>query len=244
MNTRNAKCPSGLVCDVRGIPGDKFGLLDNNQLRRSGQWGSKLLSICCLGIEDPGPYTLDSDGKINWQDVLEGDRSYLTVQIRIAMYGPDYTFPMQCWVPGCREPFKSGWTVNLETDLPVKTLADEDLAAFRNGNRLEGMLPDGRKFWFRLKTGKDDVTAVKFGTKADAVIPTAVSRIYEVEGTPQGGLRRLFEQDDIPLAFAALREMDKHDCGIETTFSIECPKCGAIKDVEIPFGEGFLIPKK
>lgn len=235
-------CPSGLSGEIRGITGKNFELLTNRQLQRSGLFVDKMLTACWLGTLDPGPYEVGEDGKPDWQKILSGDRFYTIMQIRIAMYGPKYGFAAQCALPACRHPFE--WDVDLESGLEVKALAKEDLEAFRNDNKIEGVLPDGRKFWFRLATGSDEVKIAKLANQASAFIPAIVARLHGIEGVQPGGLRRFFENEEISLAFAVLQEMDKHDCGIETGFEIECPKCGSIKEVQIPFDQGFLIPSK
>ncbi len=240
-------CPSGLSGEIRGITGKNFELLTNRQLQRSGLFVDKMLAACWLSTLDPGPYEVGEDGKLDWQKVLAGDRFYAVMQVRISMYGPKYTFPAQCSEAKCRNPF--GWEVDLENDLPVKLFAPADLEAFRNGNRLEGDVPGStpenpRKFRFRLATGSDEVKIAKLVTQSAAFIPAIVARLYDIDGVPAGGLRRFFENEEISVAFDMLREMDKHDCGIETGFEIECPKCGSIKEVQIPFDQGFLIPSK
>lgn len=237
-------CPSGLSGYIDKLTGKNFELLGDRQLQRSGLFTDRLMQACWQSTADPGPYTTGEDGSLDWKNVLCGDRVYASIQIRILMYGDTFSFPAQCGDQRCRKPFPY-WHTDLVNDLTVKKLSPEDLESFKNGNRFEAHFPDGRQFHFKLLTGADEVKIAKFGTQAKAFIPSLVSRIHDIDGVPEGGLRKFFESEGAEMQFDALRAMDEHDCGVDTATFIECPECGWSREVQIPFGEGgFFVPNR
>jgi hypothetical protein len=232
-------CPSGLTGEIRGLTGRAFEVLGDRKLQRDGMLGDRILRECWLATSDPGPYEF-KDGKVDWAKVLTGDRTYALVQIRICMYGPQYTFRVPC--QQCRETIE--WPLDLN-DLPVRLLAKEDLEGFRAGNRLTAELPDGRKFAFRLPTGEDEHKVAKFGNGGGAILQALAARVYEVEGAdPARTLRQFFEGEEMSVIFDFLRAMDEHDCGVETEVEVACsrPNCGVVQNVNVPFGQAFLFP--
>lgn len=234
-------CPSGLSGEVRGITGKSFELLNNKALHRTGKFTGKLLDACWTSTSDPGPYAPDDDGKLDWDKVLAGDRFYAVMQVRIAMYGPLYDFSVRCKAKDCKHMFR--WEgLNLE-ELPVKKFAEADLNAFKNGNVHEGVLPDGRKFRFKLATGTEEAKIAQLVDKQDAFNQAMVARLHSVDGVT-GTLRSFFEQQEISVHFAMLREMDKHDGGVDTTVEVVCPKCDYLFQADVPFDEGFLVPSR
>jgi hypothetical protein len=162
--------------------------------------------------------------------------------VRSLTFGDEYAFQVQCQSPGCRERFE--WELNLK-DLPVRTLSEGARAAFRNGNRLETRLPhDGRKVWFRLMTGADEVraaTAMRAGR--DGMLLTALAmRIVEIEGVKTEDKRRFLDDMELADAAALLDRFDEADGGVETSIEVECPACGAVQDLQLPFERGFFLP--
>ena len=82
---------------------------------------------------------------------------YVLINIRIATYGSEYDFPVQCTDDMCREKFE--WMLDLNT-LPVEKLDKADAELFRSGNRFETVI-DSRKYVFNLPTGAMAKKAVK-----------------------------------------------------------------------------------
>ena len=205
---------------------------------------NKLLASCWQKTLDSGPYTFDADGAPDWNQVLQGDRQFLLLQVRCMSYGPDYEFKIQCDESSCRERFT--WGLNLN-DLPVKKLPAESVELFKNGNRFEGTLPsDGRNLVFRLPTGEDEVAAAKMKSQfRDRLITLALNlRIVEVEDVPKSEIRRFFDEMDLSDANALLDILDEPDCGVETEIEIECPECFGVQDVRLPFDRDFFFPRK
>jgi|SRR6185503_1122771 len=239
--TTHIVCPSGLAGEIRGLKGKEGKLLSDRTAARAGATFEKILAGCWVGTTDPGVYELP-DGAVDWSKVLVADRFYTLLQIRAQTFGNDYAFSVQCQSPACRERFE--WTLNLQ-ELPVVPLSDAAKAAFKSGNRFETTLPrDGRKVWFRLMTGADEVRAASvLRAGRDGMLLTALAlRICEIENVPDHDRRKFLDELDMADAAALLDQFDQADAGVETTIEVECPACLGVQDVELPFERGFFLP--
>ena len=236
-------CPSGLAGEVRGLKGKEGKLLADRAAAKAGSTFEKLLSGCWLATTEPGIYEVADGAPLDWSKVLVADRFYALLQIRGLTFGDDYAFSVQCQSGGCRERFE--WELSLK-DLPMRPLSDEAKAAFKNGNRFEAHLPrDGRKVWFRLMTGADEVraaAALKAGR--DGMLLTALAlRIVEIEGVADKEKRAFLDEMEMADATALLDQFDDADGGVETTIEVECPHCMGVQEVELPFERGFFLPR-
>lgn len=235
-------CPSGLSGEIRGLKGKEGKLLADRASARSGVTFDRILAGCWLSTLDPGIYALEEGQPLDWSKVLVADRFYALLQIRSLTFGDEYAFQVQCESAGCRERFE--WELNLK-DLPVRALSEAARAAFRDGNRLETELPrDGRKVWFRLMTGADEVrAATALRTGRDGALLTALAmRIVEIDGVKAEDKRRFLEDMELADAAALLDRFDEADGGVETSIEVECPSCGAVQDLQLPFERGFFLP--
>ena len=184
------ECPSGLKGKVRGLEGKDGRYLTDRTLTRKGTLLDHILANCWLETTEAGIYKIPASGNPNWSQVLQGDRMYALLQIRIAG-GDDSTFEftVQCKSRSCREKFP--WEIDLE-DLPIKLLSEEVKAKLAKGeNRFEicvpgteelkqlqvgdrnsqgivlrkpkkEIIPDtGQKLWFSLPTGADEAKMTK-----------------------------------------------------------------------------------
>jgi hypothetical protein len=241
--TTHIVCPSGLAGEIRGLKGKEGKLLSDRTAARAGAMFEKILAGCWLSTTDPGVYELPEGGAVNWSKVLVADRFYTLLQIRAQTFGSAYVFSVQCQGPACRERFE--WTLNLH-ELPVVRLSDEAKAAFKSGNRFETTLPrDGRKIWFRLMTGADEVRAASvLRAGRDGMLLTALAlRICEIENVSDHERRKFLDELDMADAAALLDQFDQADAGVETTIEVECPACLGVQDVELPFERSFFLPR-
>ena len=143
-------CPSGLAGVVRGLKVREERILADRRLAKANAQLDELLRACWLETHDPGPYSA-TEGRIDWDGVLQGDRFYALLMIRIATYGPEYAFGVSCAEERCRARFE--WELDLR-ELQVRKLSDASRALFVAGNRFETTLPDAaRRVTFRLMTG-------------------------------------------------------------------------------------------
>jgi hypothetical protein len=236
-------CPSGMRGRIRGMKVREEKILADRKLQKSGTQLDELLAACWEETLDAGPYTLAS-GRIDWSKVLQGDRFYALMQIRIATYGAEYAFSVPCRNSACRARIE--WELDLNA-LPVRVLADEDRAAFVAGNRFEATLPDAaRRIWFRLLTGEHEreLARASKGGREGALSHVLALRVVEVEGTEAHDRRSFFEELTMRDADCLFDAFDAHDCGVDTAIEIECPECLEVQDVELPFDQGFFLPGK
>lgn len=251
------QCPSGLTGTIRGLKGKEAKHLSDRQAVKSGKFMDKILGSCWESTIDPGPYTLDKNGVLDWSKVLVGDRFFALVRVRIETFGQSYEFKVQCGNSACRESFS--WNINLLKDLALKKLAAKDLEGFKEGNKLEGTIPWGprttdpntgdisqperKKFSFRLHTGVDEARMAKFRAQQPALTALVLARIHEIDGVSEVEKRKFIDESEFKVLTDLISEMDKHDCGLETGFDIECPACYAQTEVQLPFERNFLFPQ-
>lgn len=233
-------CPSGMRGRVRGMKVREEKILADRQLAKSGAQLDELLAACWEETIDPGPY---AGGRLDWSKVLQGDRFYALMQMRVATYGPDYAFHVGCSNAACRA--RIDWELDLGK-LPVRALSEESREAFLAGNRLEAMLPDaGRRVWFKLLTGEDERKLARAGKGQDGALSLVLAlRVVEVEGVDARERRRFLEDLTMRDADALFDAFDARECGVDTTIEIECPECLEVQDVELPFDQGFFLPGK
>src|SRR6185503_12635993 len=206
--TTHIVCPSGLAGEIRGLKGKEGKLLSDRTAARAGATFEKILAGCWLSTADPSIYDLPESGAVDWSKVLVADRFYTLLQIRAQTFGSEYAFSVLCQSPGCRERFE--WSLNLQ-ELPVVTLSDAAKAAFKAGNRFETTLPrDGRKVWFRLMTGADEVRAASvLRAGRDGMLLTALAlRICEIENVSDQERRKFLDELDMADAAALLDQFD------------------------------------
>jgi hypothetical protein len=231
-------CPSGLAGTLRGLKVREENLLASRKEARRGAF-DKILSACWTGTADSGPYSL-AEGKVDWSQVLQGDRFYALVQLRRLSYGDAYAFSVPC--KGCGE--RIDWELSL-AELSVRPLSAPSRRAFEAGNRFEATLPGaGKKVWFKLFTGADESRFSAMRRENASTLSTAIllARIVEIEGVKDVERRRFVEDLEAPDADFLRGEFDRVDCGVETTIEIECPECYRRQEVDLPFDQGFFMP--
>jgi len=235
-------CPSGLAGEIRGLKGKEGKLLADRSAAKAGSTFEKLLSGCWLKTADPGIYDVPEGETLDWSKVLVADRFYTLLQIRSLTFGDDYAFSVQCQSAGCRERFE--WELSLK-ELPIRPLSEAAKEAFAAGNRFEARLKDGRKLWFKLMTGADEMRAASaLRNGRDGMLLTALAlRIVEIESVADKDKRTFLEEMEMADATALLDEFDEADGGVETSIDVECPHCMGVQEVELPFERGFFLPR-
>jgi len=234
-------CPSGLTGRIRGMKVKEERVLTDRKLARTGGQVDELLAACWEETLDPGPYDLGGR-PLDWGKVLQGDRFFALLQVRAHTYGATYGFSVGCRADSCRA--KIDWELDLAS-LPVRPLSDASRAAFLDGNRFEATLADaGKKVWFRLLTGDDErkLPAVQRASPERVLSSMLSYRVLEVDGVDPRHKRAFLEDLSLRDADALLDELDRVDCGVDTTIEIECPTCLLTQDIELPFDRGFFLP--
>ncbi len=237
-------CPSGLTGEIRGLTVREANLLADGASQKKGNALDEVLRSCWETVEDPGPYEL-KDGKLPWPQLLVADRMHMLVRVRVATHGPEYSFPLQCKAPNCRQRFD--YEMNLDEDVPVKPVPEESIATFKAGNRFPVEFPStGRHAVFQLMTTALERSHEKLVRQnRDRIITAALaSRLVSIDGVnPNDKLKFL---DDLSMgdADALLVAMDEADGGLETTLEVDCPHCYTTQEVELPFGKEFWLPQR
>lgn len=235
-------CPSGLTGTIRSMRVREERFLTDRAMLRSGESFDRVLRACWEDTLDHGPYDFGERG-IDWGKVLVGDRFFVLLRIRAESYGEDFAFDVRC--ERCDE--KISWEFQLR-DLTVKPLSEESRAKFRAENRFDVEIPVvGRRAVFRLLTGADERRIAQLAkAKRQAPISTMLDfRLVEIEGAEDARARRTF-LEELPMGAIPdlLRAFDEADCGVDTDIEVECPDCGEVQTVTLPFGPTFFIPEK
>jgi hypothetical protein len=236
-------CPSGLIGRIRGMKAREERVLADRKLAKSGGQLDEILAACWEETLEPGPYSFGTDS-LDWTKVLQGDRFFTLLSIRVASYGPNYDFDVTCSNRECRASIP--WTVDLRK-LPVRSLTAESRAAFVSGRNFEAVLPRaGRRVTFRLLTGADErrMTA-QCRTAGERPISTLLNaRVERIEGVDERDKLRTIEDLEMEDVSFLLGEFDRVDCGVETEIAVECPDCFGLTRVELPFEKGFFLPQR
>lgn len=242
------KLPSGLAGTIRGLKVAEANTLANAMEQKRGTALDSVYSAVWLATSDLGPYGSvaeavdEKSGKLAWSKALACDRFTLMLRVRAATYGPEYAFKARCAVPTCGERFE--WELSLD-DLPAKPLPPLSLEAFKNGNRLAATLPgDGREFWFSLQTGDGEKKAEQLlkQNRARQLTAALASRIVEIHGVAGGDKLKFIDNLDMGDAHEVLRILDDADGGVESNIEVQCPACGDIQEMALPFGKEFWVP--
>jgi hypothetical protein len=236
-------CPSGLIGRIRGMKTREERILADRKLAKSGGQLDEILATCWEETLEPGPYAFGA-GVADWNKVLQGDRFFTLLSIRVASYGPTYDFDVSCANRECRSTIP--WTVNLR-DLPVRKLSDESRAAFVTGRNFDAVLPRaGARTTFRLLTGADErrMTAQRRAAGERPISTLLNARIENIEGVDARDKLRAIEELEMEDVGFLLGEFGRVDCGVETEIGVECPECFGATRVELPFEKGFFLPQR
>lgn len=246
------ECPSGMQLRIRGLKGKEGRLLADKNAIRQGSVMDSMLAACTEEVLDPGPYELKADGRLDWGKALLGDRFYALLQIRLASFGPEYDFKVQCKEGGCRERFE--WRIDLGKDLEVSRMTEEDRQTLRTDGVFTTTLADGKKVSYRLATGQDEKAAARTRGQDKALVDMLVMRITSIEGVGTTsmadagrsvkGVKSYLEDLEWSELVRLLNALDEHDCGVETEIEVECPNCGGVQEINLPLERNFFVPKE
>lgn len=239
-------CPSGLRGIIRGMKVKELGDMSDSKLLRSGKIIDKLVATCWEKTTSPGPY-VHTTNALPWESMLQGDRAWAFLALRIATFGNEYAFTHVCSNDMCKH--KHELVVQLDT-LKQKPLPQTSVGHIRDNTPLIAEVAD-KKVAYRLLRCNDDMR-LKFLTEEKHLsFPVAqiVTRIVAVQGIPDSDLEGVIEWiEGLPLAAGlALREtMESADCGVEMEVIANCPnpRCGNTESFDLPLGSGFFQIQK
>jgi len=240
-----ATLPTGMIIEIRGMKVREQRIFSDRRLAKRGGTVGKLVEACTVGVIDAGPYTLTQDGNPPWDHVCQGDRFAAALAIRAETYGRNYDFRWACG--SCRS--SNAWTVDIIDDLPLRELSGGDLDTFKTSNRFTAEV-DGAEVVFKIATGADEQAMAQNARRfRDAPISGALmTRIVEINAN--GELLKPKDRqewiEDLSMGDVLLliEEMERRDCGVETSIGVECSECGAEQEIDLPFDDGFWLPKK
>lgn len=242
-------CPSGLKGLIRGFKVKDEQILSDPALVRDGRVITKLLENCWIETTDPGPYTFLANGeeykRPGWERILQGDRLFALVQMRIKTYGAEYEFDVQCANNTCGQNIP--WRMKL-TDLACRELSDESREKVRRGEHFEMHIVDGPKVTYRLLTGEDDRFMAKLKESNPSKLLNGMlrRRIVEIEGVGKEPrkIREFIEDLELGDADRLRDELEEADCGLQTEFDVFCTFCAYDQSVILPLEMGFFSSRK
>jgi hypothetical protein len=199
-------------------------------------------------MSDAGPYKFDN-GRPDWAQVLMCDRFWALLMQRAATYGDEYAFTIQC-----RDRQLCGkriqWECNI-SELPFKKLPEESRAKIADGdNSFQAELQHGEYAGnvvnFHLQTGHHEKRSAQLmsGQDTRVVVAALATRIDSIEGVEKGKLVRVLDDMEMSDLMGLMDQFDDVDGGVDTTIEIECPHCGLLQDVDLPFGQDFFLPRR
>lgn len=232
-------CPTGLSITVRGMTVKEERILSDQRALRSGRFVTSLLRSCVSEITDYGPY---NEAGFDWKMVAQGDRFVALMAVRIATYGANYSFKVGC--PDCREPLRR--TVDLSEDLKIKECPEASLEAIKSGGLLEAKIGESL-IRFRIPTGLEEERAAAAKGVARAPLSTGLKiRVVEVEQNGELLKKRQIDGwlESLPLGLARdiRAAFEEAEFGVDTTHEFDCTECGAIVEIDLPFGREFWLP--
>lgn len=252
--------PTGLSGEIRELTVVEENVLADRKLVRSGRNVQNIFKSCWLRTEDQSIYDF-KDGELDPDQLLQGDSLALLVYLRMeTQTDPEtgepapYDFDVNCSRCGGRIPWTIEFKDFLETN--VKKLPPESRRIIlEEGGEFASKFPKcGRAYKFRLLRGKDErrFPAIRRRDSDRLASKLIELSLIDVEGITN---KRAFlgiepypkEAEDRPILSSAdanwfRRHSDEVNCGLETTFHIECMDCGEVP-VELPFLESFLLPE-
>jgi hypothetical protein len=238
---REVVLPSGAAGLVRGFKVREANMLADAAAMRAGTAYTRVLRECWVQTNAPGPY---SDGPLDWDKALVCDRFVALMQVRIATYGSEYSFQVQCSAEACRKKFQ--WDTDLVKDFPVKPVPAESLDVFAHGGNRFPITIAGRAAFFRLLVGADEAKNKTGASAARSRLMTVAldARIVEVQGVREHEKQRWISDLDMGEVQEILATLDEADGGVDTDIDVECAECGNVFEVQLPFGRDFFVPSK
>lgn len=220
--------------EIKGMTAREEDILTSTALLKKGTVITELIRSCLM------------NPKIDPASLLAGDRNTLVVAIRVTGYGAEYEAEIEC--AACNE--KTPAVFDLAA-LPLKRLKIDPVA--EGQNLFEFRLPYAKKLvQFRFLTGQDEenIVAVAQRTKKLSlggdtnVTSNLLHSIVSIEGITDrqkisGFVKSVMCAGDSLALRTFIRE---NEPGISMKQEIECKKCGASEEVDMPMGVKFLWP--
>jgi transcription elongation factor Elf1 len=191
----------------------------------------------------------NGEGKrINYDDLILGDKNAIMVAARVLGYGADYPVEMTC--PACGNKQKE--TVNL-ADLENKEV---DYSLFKNENRFDFTLPLSKKvISFKLLSHSDEAKVADMSKRmkkkahSSQVSYELTSRLKQMIVAVDGdedtnNINKFVENEFISRDSLAFRKyLDAITPDVDMTYYFECTECGHEDSIQIPLSVEFFWPR-
>lgn len=184
--------------------------------------------------------------KINTEELLSIDRTYLIIYLRGISHTPEYDAEITC--PSCASKFNT--TINLNS-LEVNGCPDD-----YGTESLSGVLPKtGWSFRYRLATGVDEATIRRhtetmmkeYGEdrEDDALLFRTATLLESVEGvTDRNELVLLIKKLPVKDVAHLRHTIANPPFGVNTEIGMNCPACLSDFEIDLPVDVYFFFPKK
>lgn len=232
--------PSGLVVTLRKFRVEDEDLLADPHAIKQGVAGSLLLNAVTESVQEAGPYQLKQD-RLDWNEVLLGDRMTALLKNRIATWGKDMPTKQPC--QNCKRPVEQD--VDL-SELPIKPLPESSREHVVVGTALKVTLPLAqKKVSFRLLRGKDEAGVQRLEKQKKSTLASSYLRYrtVDIEGVPEHSWTEFYRKLDSDDASFLRAAFDDADCGIDQEIEFSCAECHHVWDEDVKFRSDFLFPK-
>lgn len=182
---------------------------------------------------------------VKYEDLLIPDMFYLLLVIRNITYGPEYIFRLEC--QNCRVEFTDKLTI--PTGLSLRVLESDDV-----NEPWEVNLPRSEdRLEFRLLRIKDETAIRRWSREAynrsvqsgdPAYCFRLAKHIVTVNGEEWDAVKKLsYVEEMLGGDSLALRNaIDTHEFGVKLMLDPQCPACGYVGKVRLPFDREFFRP--
>lgn len=183
--------------------------------------------------------------KIQTQNLLSIDRTFLLIYLRGISYGPDYDVEIKC--PECTSKFATSIDLN---SIPIDNPPDNA------SSDLRGKMPkSGFNFTYRMSLGKDEFEiqdhrerrVKKFGDQAsDDTLTFRIAQLVESIENVKDKNEILYIIKNLPMQdISYLRGMvTDPGWGLDTKIPMGCPSCLAEFDIDLPLDTSFFFPRR
>lgn len=181
-------------------------------------------------------------------DMLVNDRTFAFIKIRMLSFGGDYPLVVRC--ADCTEQFNHNFDL---TSLEVFRYDENE----QREEPFQVKLPiSGKTVGFRLLRGRDEEAIYKYekqkkarkgrSLEDDSYTYSYSRRVVSVDGEKLDQsdalsfIENLVSQDLMELRYA----IEDQERGIDLNLQIECPFCGFLNEILMPWTDQFFRPKR
>lgn len=223
--------PTNGILHIRKMTGEEEELLATPNLVKKGQAMNMIFNNC---IRE----------NYNSENFITQDRVYLLIFLRGISYSQDYDVEIRC--PICSNKF--------DTAVDLNAFMVDTCPPDYNSSVLKDTLPiTGFNFSYRLARGSDEQDVQNYrdhrqkgfsGGVDDTLHYRTAQLVNDIEGlTDKDEIKKIIEK--LPMGDVAfLRDVvSQPPFGVDTKFSVDCPRCTETFDTELQIEANFFFPK-